>query len=270
MVRAVKDFSLSLPGGEADYRAEIRDFALRLYTLAAQDSERYFLDKTPQYHLIAQEILDLFPHVKVIFLWRNPLAILGSFLAYSKGRWNLYWWERHIFRGMTELIQSAQKHSERIHTLHYEELLQNPEATGKGLFRFLDLPYDESYLRDFSKVTIPGKVGDPNRFLAGYETLRTDKMDQWKTLLSNPLRRVWCRRYLRWLGQENLAFMGYSSASLGQELDNLPLSLKFLGSDLLRMPYGIFYRIFEFRMLRKKLAALRAGERVYVHTGFMK
>jgi hypothetical protein len=268
LVRAVQDFCLSLPNGEADYLNQVRDFTLNLYQKAAQGSPKFFLDKTPQYHLIAKEILEIFPEARVIFLWRNPLAITASFLAYGNGLWNLYWWERHLFRGMRDLIKCSQDYAGRIHTIHYENLINNPEATGKDLFGFLGLDFNESYLQDFSKVDIPGKVGDPNRFLEGYQQLRTDKLEQWKQILTNPLRKAWCRKYLRWLGREQLEWMGYSIDQLLEELNSLPLSFKYLGSDLLRMPYGYFYRLFEFRIIRKKLAALRAGERVYVHTGF--
>jgi hypothetical protein len=64
--------------------------------------------------------------------------------------------------------------------------------------------------------------------------------------------------------------MGYDLDELLGEVDALPATGRFLRSDLIRMPYGYLYRIFEFRILRNKFEALRAGERVYVHTGFAK
>ena len=72
MVAAIEDFCKALPGGEDDYAAEIREATLRLYEKAAGDENAvYFLDKSPPYCLVAEEIMGLFPEAKFVFLWRT-------------------------------------------------------------------------------------------------------------------------------------------------------------------------------------------------------
>ena len=59
MVQAVEDFCREL--GIDDYFEEMRTFALRLYAKATNGAARYFLDKTPRYHLVVDEVIRLFP-----------------------------------------------------------------------------------------------------------------------------------------------------------------------------------------------------------------
>jgi Sulfotransferase family len=80
MLTAIEDFCRELPAEEEDYRAELRSFVLRLYEKAADGEARSFLDKSPPYCLIAEEIMRLFPSGKFVFLWRNPLSIVASII----------------------------------------------------------------------------------------------------------------------------------------------------------------------------------------------
>jgi len=73
--RAIAEFAQSLPRGEQDYREAIHDMALDLYTRAAGEGATYFLDKTPRYHYVVDDLLQIFPDAKFVFLWRNPLAV---------------------------------------------------------------------------------------------------------------------------------------------------------------------------------------------------
>ena len=91
MVRAFSDFCEELPNGRKDYFDELSVFALRLYSKACQCESEYFLDKTPRYHLIVEEIIKMFPNGKFIFLWRNPLSIVASMMkSWAGGKWKLY------------------------------------------------------------------------------------------------------------------------------------------------------------------------------------
>src|SRR5689334_1852927 len=88
MIGAVHDFFDNLPGGRDAYYEELRHFARRLYSRAGAPEAQYFLDKTPGYHVIAHEIGHVFPDAVLIFLWRNPLAMLASSIeVWSDGRW---------------------------------------------------------------------------------------------------------------------------------------------------------------------------------------
>ena len=84
--KAVTDFVENLPKKHKDYKNSLRDFVLDLYQKQCQNNERYFLDKTPRYYLIIDEIIDLFPDAKFIFLFRNPVHIYASSIN-TWGQW---------------------------------------------------------------------------------------------------------------------------------------------------------------------------------------
>src|SRR5690606_14968727 len=99
LVTAMDDFCAALPNGRADYEAEVRMLALRLYARVTPPGATHFLDKTPRYCLIAEELLRIFPDAKFIFLWRNPLAILASMFG-KDSKWRTYRYQVDLFKGM--------------------------------------------------------------------------------------------------------------------------------------------------------------------------
>ena len=265
LVAAVEDFCEALPGGREDYVSELRELALRLYRRASSGNARYFLDKTPRYHLISGDLLRAFPDCKHLFLWRNPLAVISSIIeTWGNGKWNLYRHKVDLFEGLEELIKTYEANEDLIHAVRYEDLLVKPEETWGGIFRHLDLPFDPSLLRSFSSVRLNGKKGDPTG-TRKYGRVDQEPLPSWRSVLNNPLRKAWCRNYLRWLGRERLAIMGYDLDALLDELDSLPASYSRLGSDMWRGSYGLAYDLLEPKILRQKLGRISSWKYVHPH-----
>ncbi len=265
--RSLRAFCDYLPNGVDDYMAEIRKFVLRLYAKVARNNEKYFLDKTPVYHHIAEDIIRNFPEAKYIFLWRNPLAIISSLSeTFHNTRWKIHHYEFDLFQGLANLIAAYQEHKDRGCAVCYEDIVLHPEKTWQKIFAYLELPFRSDVLANFSQVRLKkNDFGDPYARMPEYQILRQDRLDRWKTFLTNPLRKAWCRHYLHWIGRERLAIMGYDSDILFTELNATPSDLRFLATDFFDFPYGIFYRIFEFRIMRHKLQAWYKGQRIYPH-----
>jgi hypothetical protein len=264
-VEAILDFCQELPNGVDDYMEEMRTFFLRLYAKAAKDDVKYFLDKTPSYHLIMEDVIRLFPEGKFIFLWRNPLAVASSFMkSWAGGRWTLYIWQIHLFKGLANLIAAYEKYADQVCSVRYEDLIINPEEEFQRIFDYLELPFEPKVLSQFTNVQLKGLGDISNRNM--YKALSKEPLEKWKEIMTNPLRKAWCRQYLRWIGSERLATMGYGSEELLADIDTLPFNLRFLGSDLWWMPYGVAYRVLEGRIIKYKLQDLQAGHRMYIHS----
>jgi len=237
MVGAVEDFCAKLPGGVGEYRRQIHDLVLRLYREVAGEGASYFLDKTPRYHLIVEEIIEMFPEGKFVFLWRNPLASAASMMqTWKQGRWNLdaYWID--LYEGLACLVEARARHENVSHAVRYEDLLVG-EGDWQAMFEYLELPFDRDVLTRFSDVTLSGRMGDL-RARTGSGGAVSDAPTAWPGVLSNPVRRVWARRYLRWVGEDRLALMGYRLSDVRRQLDAAPLSAEFTASDIGRMAYG--------------------------------
>lgn len=268
MTKAIQDFCTNLPNKQDDYLTEIHDFIIKLYAKAAPENTKYFIDKTPRYHLVVEEIINLFPEAKFIFLWRNPLAVAASMIetfGTSKGEWNLYGWKVDLFGGLSNLLNAYEKFSEQVCTVRYEDLVSQPDAELSKIFNYLDLEFNPELLSSFNQIQLKGRMGDPLREKQ-YQSLSCDSLEKWKYTLNNPIRELWCRRYLRWIGKERLAMMGYSLEDLLKEVDTVPTNLNMLGSDILRMSYGMAYSVLEISSFKHKIQGFPGWYRIFAHT----
>lgn len=259
---AIEDFFAS--ADEDTFDAMVRAAAEVAYSRASAKGAHYFLDKTPKYHLIVSDLLRIFPESPAIVLWRNPLAVIASLLSTwggGGGRWNLQHFRLDLFVGLPRLIDAVATHPDRFHIIRYEDLVVDPHESAAALFESLGLRADEATIGDFRSVELRGRVQDPNVTKEGFAAVRSDRVELWMSILSNPVRNAWCRRYLRWLGRERLAVMGYDLDDLIADLASIPPSVRFLASDLVLLPYDTAYRLLELRMVRVKLRELSAGRR---------
>lgn len=264
--RAIDDFFSSQNDGA--FRATVERWTSDAYeqavTARVGDGERpqYFLDKTPKYHQIASEIVETFAAAPIVLLWRNPLAVISSMMTtWGGGRWMLQHFRLDLYDGLPRLVDVAERFPDRVLAVRYEDLVSDPEHEVRRLFAYLDLEFNNEVLVDFKSVELRGRVQDPNVGTAGFTSVRDDRVDTWTAILANPLRKRWCRRYLRWLGADRLATMGYDLSELLAELDNVPTSMRYIWSDLYRMPYDHVYRLLEVGVFEKKFRDRRAGRR---------
>src|SRR4051812_23750808 len=58
---AINDFTHALPQGADRYRSEVRGMVHNLYDAIAGSDNAFFIDKTPPYHWIVDEIVATFP-----------------------------------------------------------------------------------------------------------------------------------------------------------------------------------------------------------------
>ncbi|HEY8544424.1 MAG TPA: sulfotransferase [Acidimicrobiales bacterium] len=124
------------------------DAMRRLYTLwaAAHDKPRV-ADKTPDHVLRIGAITALFPDARVVHVVRDGRDVAASFLELgwvdSIEKAALHW--RH--RVLTGRQAGALLPSSRYHELRYEDLVERPEPTLKGMCAALDLEFDPAMLR---------------------------------------------------------------------------------------------------------------------------
>lgn len=262
--QALDDFIAVLPEGRADYDRALRDFTLRLYRQAAGPEPAYFLDKTPRYALVAEQLADVFPDARFVFLWRNPLAVVASISeTWDDGRWNVYLFKVDLFKGLEGLVDAYQRLGDRAVAVQYEALVQQPEQAWRPVFDYLDLPFDPALLERFTGVRLEGGMGDPTQ--GRYGGISDASLAKWREGLATPLRKAWARRYLRWIGAERLALMGYDLDALLRDLAAAPTTTRGLASDALRMAQGLLHPWLEPTLARTKRRGLAHPHRVVVH-----
>jgi hypothetical protein len=241
-----------LPNGLDDYLTGIHDLALRLYEEAAP-GKQYFIDKTPRYVLVADDLLRMFPEGKFIFLFRNPLAVAASIIeTWAEGKWNLDPHSVDLFGGLAKLIATYEANQDRAALVRYEDVVADPREAAARLLAYLELPADDTVVERFSEIPMPNPgYWDPHA--DSYDGISREALAKWTRTMASPLRKAWCRRYLHWLGHDRLAVMGYRLDDLLAEVDAIETELHDLPSDLGRASRGYLHRRLRSRVLNVSL-----------------
>lgn len=219
---AFRDFIAELPRAEADYLERLRPFAEQLYADAAHADARYFLDKTPPYHWILEQLFKVFPDAKFVFLWRNPLSVVASVIdTFCDGRWRPDGFRGTLFEAPRNLVASHERHRGRAFGVRYEDLIGGDVEPWQRLTAYLGLDFSPDSLSQFPQVQLNGRHGDPTGTRL-YSAVSREPLDKWRRCIRTPVRRLWCERYLRWLGPELLAAMGYDLDRLLADLRASP------------------------------------------------
>lgn len=219
---AVKDFINNLPQKELDYNASLKTFILDLYAKQCQNKERYFLDKTPRYYLIIDDIVNLFPEAKFIFLFRNPVHAYGSAIkTWGNNRFNK---TRSInddlVLGSKLLSEGYLKYKDRSVAVNYEKFVTNFETELKRITDYLDLDLNHSILNNFHIQDTKGSLGDPTG-IKKYNTISQQSMSTWKDVFNSAIRKKFALWLLKDIDNTTLETQGYKKEQIIKEIKEL-------------------------------------------------
>lgn len=238
------EFVSKLPGGREDYFREVRAMLERLQQKISPPGKTCFLDKTPRYHLILDELAQIFPDAKFIVLWRNPLAVVASILnTWQKGRFDLRYYEQDIFSGPLNILSFVEKRGAAICELRYEDLVVRTEEIVRRVTDFLELPPLASVALPDDDALKQARLGDKTG-IHKFQSVSAVPAEEWKNTFASPLRKWWAKRYLKFLGEEALKKMGYNTGELLGAVSTAATSLPQLISDVRTLGWKIF-RVFE-------------------------
>ncbi|HXG49048.1 MAG TPA: sulfotransferase, partial [Methylomirabilota bacterium] len=217
---ALKDFCENLPRGEESYVEAVRAFGVALYNQALAPSGRSrFLDKTPRYYLVCDELRRAFPRAKFVLLLRNPLAVLASILTtWVKQDWPRL--DRHrldLVRAPGLLAEAMTRFGDQAHVVRYEDLVDAPEATVRRLCDHLGLEF-QARMIDYGANPRPrGRMGDAVG-IHRHQRPVTESRDRWIEVLRGPRERLLAEHYLDALDDAVLAKLGYPKEELRARL----------------------------------------------------
>lgn len=260
LVRALEDFTSHLKGGEADWDAQVRNFAEGLYDKVASHGEEYFLDKTPRYSLFAKDLVRTFPDAKYILLWRDPLSIVQSINdTFFAGKWSVPYHAVDLYDGLEGMLEAKKQLGSHAFELKYEDFIHAPDENLKALFEWLGL--DLQQLRSVTPK-LEGRMGDPKR--RDDDGLVRRRSSDWRVTPVTFLRKRWMRRYINWIGSDRLVKMGYDPVKLYIDISMVPVTWRGIFSDSTRFIGAPFWVFFNFPLLKKRTRRLLKEERNFV------
>ena len=221
----------ALPGGDARVRCSA-------CTEAAGDGERYFLDKTPRYHLVVDEIMELFPDAKFIFLWRHPLAMAASVIDRS-ARGQLEPRPLRVDLSAASTTSSPPSGPATRAACHCATRTWWPTRR----------PSSTADLRRSwgSPARRGGRASPRSTWRAGWATApdassttgRPSSSTTWRETMRNPLRKRWCRRVPAIRGaRPPRPRWATTRPRCERELSSIRTGGALLASDAARRPYG--------------------------------
>lgn len=193
---------------------------------------KIFIDKTPRYTLILQELYETFPHAKFVIVVRNPLSIVNSIVeAWGEGgkRWRVRPYFVDLYCGLQNVVKAIRKNNPNTYVLRYEDFVKTPDAHYAALIQFLNLDDSAPLPGSVSQLQIAGQMGDKlgvkkYAHISSESAARTD-------FLCNSMRRTWARKYLAHIGDDDLSVLGYRMSDLLAQL-NQESGQRFIGRDV--------------------------------------
>jgi hypothetical protein len=207
---ALKSFLASLPANGDHFVHSIRLSAGNLYAQALKGSDGdIFLDKTPRYYHIVDELREVFPRARMIFLFRSPVAVFSSVLhTHAAGDWtNLRRMDRmhDLVTAPRKMIRAIDRLGDwRTAVIRYEDLVEDPDNTLMSLCGRLELDYVPN-LKDYMASEAP--LGDATA--AQHRLPVSTYLDRWKSDLDTPAKRDVAASYMEELGPDLIQRLGY-------------------------------------------------------------
>ncbi len=209
-VKALHDFIDHIPGKHDRYNEKIAATYGDLYRLILETgNKQFFLDKTPRYYHIIDELTGFFPAAKIILLWRNPAAVLASIVkSWTNNDWSKLAEFKHDLMIAPKRMLQAKRTHKKIYSLKYEDLVKDPAGQTKQLCRYLGISFDDGMLHYQNTLQERWRYGDQGSVYQ-HDRPESGFADKWITELHHP--QMWraINEYIEYLGKDDLQEMGY-------------------------------------------------------------
>ena len=208
-----------LQGGMSDLQSEIGLAASRIFASAREKAGADVLvDKTPRYYWIIDDLLRMVPNSRVVLLVRNPLAVLSSIIQ-TWSRSTLAPHRADLLEAPARLANAMSYGDDRIHTVHYEQLVADPEPVIKNLQEAIGLNvvdglsnYGEVDQRSFGDpIGIHSDTSTNQGSLEKWVQSAAQSATMWRTLSD----------YRQILGDDLLARLGYDPRTIDDKLSDV-------------------------------------------------
>ncbi len=223
--QGLADLLSGVPEGEELYFEGIRAMVRVLYgRLLELSGKRLFLDKTPRYYFIAEDLARVFPNARMVFILRNPLAVLSSVLdTWFENRVDLLLKGPNVcdlFRGPALLANAVKKLQARAVIVRYEDLVNDPASEVARMCGAMTLEFKEEML-EYGKKPVPkGRFGDQGSVNMQTRAVPTYLNSWTRNLCSSIERRSFAIEYIRQLGESVCRDLGYPMADLLRSLES--------------------------------------------------
>lgn len=227
-----KEYLSSFEDGFKIVKDEIKKLILRLYNLNELGEKKFFLDKTPRYYHIIDEIREMFPSSKIIIILRNPISVFASILDYNfKGNLNEIFRDDRLddlYKAPVIFSKIIQENDKNIYFVKYEDIVNNPGPALNGIGIFLGLKHvfsdSPEYLlnSEFLKTKSIDRKG-----VIVNKGINNKYLDSWKETINTRQKKQLLKTYLKTLGPDVVSVLGYNYHELFLTVEEHPVRFNF-------------------------------------------
>lgn len=196
---ALSDF-LAPIGGSSALATSLARSASDMYRLAATEDATWFVDKTPRYGLICEEIIKAMRDLNAgfVFVWRHPVSVVESMgRTWYGGKWPLFrhqWDLDDMFLNLHRVWRSVREDADVV-TVRYEDLVKDSRTFERQIEDQFQITIRRSKLNSVPSSSYQGMVGDPSPISLS-ELIPDDARASWEYVQRSLVRRRWLREYL--------------------------------------------------------------------------
>lgn len=217
---ALRIFLHTLPNGEDEYISGVRWMYSFLYQRALESAGKsFFLDKTPRYYFIVPELYHVFPEARYIVLLRNPLAVLASiyntWVTTKKRR--LYYYDHDLLKAPQLLLAALDLLGEQGVVVRYEQLVNNPHEETRKICERVGIDFEPDIVV-YGNRSLPHFPKGDLVSVDYHQRPLSRNAEKWVQSLADPQFWRLAYDYLRLLGRETIAKLGYDYEELTQLL----------------------------------------------------
>lgn len=258
--RSIQAYLEGVPSAREVYNAASRRFLLEMYTARSEEGAECFVDKTPRYFRILEELREMFPDSTFVVLIRNPLSVFGSMLNFIKGdlkhlpMWWNDWHEGH--RCITEWVNA----DDNTLTVRYEDLVADPKRVISQVTEAFGLEFEECQLQALNARRLDR--GDPTG-MGLYGSVDTAPLQSWRTAIASFTKKRVAYRWLSQLSDDTWQTFGYGQGDLLDELKRHKPSFFFGIVDCFRLCLGKIYFGLSCHLLTRLWRKEKSGVRMF-------
>ena len=142
--RATSEFLALVDVKQDKYLKLIGNFLGSLYREGLRKSgKKIFLDKTPRYYEILDDLALAYPEAKFILLYRDPCDVLSSIYKNWVRERTLFLscYSRDLFVAPKKITDFQEKFPDRCLPVYYEKLIDDPQKELREICQFINLPF---------------------------------------------------------------------------------------------------------------------------------
>ena len=227
-LQALNSLKKNLQKKSVSYDKKLKEFILSIYKELSEPNSKFFLDKTPRYYLIINEISNMFPNAKFIFLFRNPLELISSKLInHNKRMKTLYGEAIDLLHGPAYLKDGYDLLNKKSLKITYSELVNDTKKVIDNLNRYLNISIDNKIIQNLSSINISGTLGDPSLMNNSDDVVHMNSSHKWKKIINSPLKKYIIIRYLKSIDRKYYMYSEIQKNQVIKELRNNKLKLSF-------------------------------------------